>query len=136
LYTVPTYDNRIVIQRDDYKLDPATKLIITFRVCFWFYLLMYMNNNPKHIKSIIDDFITSHRWEEQILIESIPSIWESVIGAKISSISTFQRYENGIIYIKVPLAPWRNELILRRQDYIQLINDQLGKAIVTDIIFR
>ena len=97
---------------------------------------MYMNNNPKHIKSIIDEFISSHRWEEQILIESIPTIWEAVIGVKISTISTFQRYENGTIYIRVPLAPWRNELILRRQDYIQLINDKLGKPIVTDIIFR
>lgn len=93
-------------------------------------------NNPKHIKSIIDDFITAHHWEEQILIESIPSIWEEVIGDKISSISTFQRFENGIIYVKVPLAPWRNELILRRQNYIQLINDQLVRALVTDIIFR
>ena len=97
---------------------------------------MYMNNNPKHIKSIIDEFISSHRWEEKILIESIPTIWEAVIGVKISTISTFQRYENGIIYIRVPLAPWRNELILRRQDYIQLINDKLGKPIVNDIIFR
>ena len=97
---------------------------------------MYMNNNPKHIKSIIDEFISSHRWEEQILIEFIPTIWEAVIGVKISTISTFQRYENGIIYIRVPLAPWRNELILRRQDYIQLINDKLGKPIVNDIIFR
>jgi predicted nucleic acid-binding Zn ribbon protein len=93
-------------------------------------------NNPKHIKSIIDDFITSHHWEEQILIESIPSIWESSIGEKVSSIATFQRFENGIIYIKVPLAPWRNELILRRQDYIKLINNKLGKPIVNDIIFR
>lgn len=96
---------------------------------------MYVNN-PKHIKSIIDEFISSHRWEEQILIESIPIIWEAVIGDKVSSIATFQRFENGIIYIRVPLAPWRNELILRRQDYIQLINDKLGKHIVTDIIFR
>jgi len=63
------------------------------------------------------------------------SRWADIVGERIAQISTADRIENGVLYVKVNSPVWRNELVFMKGNLINSVNDALAKNIVKDIKF-
>jgi predicted nucleic acid-binding Zn ribbon protein len=61
--------------------------------------------------------------------------WPQFMGAKIASVSECDRVENGVLYVRVASAPWRQELSYLKPEIIKKINTQVNGASIHDIIF-
>lgn len=95
-----------------------------------------MHDSPKHIADILSDLIKEHGWEHSIAANNIPNLWNELLGEKGKDICTFQRFDEGKLFIHVHSAPWRNELTLRKLELIQKLNEKIGYSLVREIIFR
>jgi predicted nucleic acid-binding Zn ribbon protein len=62
--------------------------------------------------------------------------WEKLVGEQIAKAASPERFDNGVLFVRVTTGPWRAELSLRRLEIKERINRLAGRTIVKDIRFR
>ncbi len=62
--------------------------------------------------------------------------WDAIVGEQIAKVTKAERLENGILFVSVATAPWRNELTMKRREIVARINGAVGKNVVKEIRFR
>jgi predicted nucleic acid-binding Zn ribbon protein len=62
--------------------------------------------------------------------------WADLAGPQILSITDSVWVRRGKLFIKVTSATWRQELHMQREDWRRRINDNLGKDLVREVVFR
>jgi predicted nucleic acid-binding Zn ribbon protein len=63
-------------------------------------------------------------------------VWPKVVGEKISQVTEPQFFSSGKIFIKVKNDAWRNELFFHKRELLRKLNEELGSAIVDDIVLK
>jgi hypothetical protein len=64
------------------------------------------------------------------------TIWDQVVGDKLSSQTSAQWIKDGKLYILVSSSVWAHQLAFYKKDYINKINRLVGENIVKDIFFQ
>ncbi len=62
--------------------------------------------------------------------------WNELVGTAIANHTQPTRLRNGVLWIQVRDATWRQELTMMRTGLIEKINDALGASVVEEIRFR
>lgn len=63
-------------------------------------------------------------------------IWEELIGEQLCKYITDQKIYKGTLYVKLRSAVVRNELSYKKSEFIQKINNQLGKELIKEIVLK
>lgn len=61
--------------------------------------------------------------------------WSVIVGEQISKVTTATKIQKGVLIVKVSNGPWRNELLLRKEEIKKKLNTELGQDSVKDIKF-
>lgn len=88
------------------------------------------------LSDLLKNFIHSRHLDGELDKSRIPRYWEEVVGKGLAGRTEIRSFENGILRIHVPEAPWRSELTMRREELRRSINHLAGKDLVREIIFR
>lgn len=62
-------------------------------------------------------------------------MWPAVVGSEIAELTGRPMVNAGVMTVKVYAAPLRNELNMSRSTLKRLINQAVGKDVITDIRF-
>jgi len=62
--------------------------------------------------------------------------WETIVGQKIASVAIARKIVNGVLFVDVSTASWRNELAMRKPEILARIKAHTGRSIVRDIRFQ
>jgi hypothetical protein len=92
--------------------------------------------SPVGIGPAMDAFVRDLGLAGTLAQYDILTAWPDVVGEKIARVTTAQRMDNGVLFIGVRSAAWRNELTLKRLEIIDKLNRRAGSSIVKDIRFR
>ena len=66
----------------------------------------------------------------------VKDTYHKVVGNLISKLTWEVKYNKGTLYVKLASAALRNELMYKKTDLENKINDTLGRKAVTKIVFR
>ena len=66
----------------------------------------------------------------------VKDMYHKVVGDLISKLTWEVKYDKGTLYVKLASASLRNELMYKREDLENKINENLGRRAVTKIIFK
>ncbi len=98
--------------------------------------MMAYTRPPDKLNSIMDALYKQLHFdrisEEYLIIK----MWKEVAGAYITKASQVEKVYQGLLYVKVKSAAWRNELMFKKASIIEEMNKRLGKEVVKDIIFK
>jgi len=84
------------------------------------------------LKGLVDDLgIASKISEYDAVLQ-----WDSLVGEHIAKVAQAERILQGLLVVRVKTSTWRNELNMRKQEMITLLNRSLGVDVVKDIRFR
>ena len=84
------------------------------------------------LKGLVDDLgIASKISEYDAVLQ-----WDSLVGEHIAKVAQAERILQGVLVVRVKTSTWRNELNMRKQEMITLLNRSLGVDVVKDIRFR
>lgn len=67
---------------------------------------------------------------------TIVSAWQDVSGPQIAKVTEKVWVEKKRLFVKIQSAPWRYELHLQRRDWVDRVNEKLGKRMIEEVIFR
>lgn len=71
--------------------------------------------------------------EDNVIKFQAINLWPEVVGSRIAKISTAEKVENNIMFVKVTNDSWRNELIYHKKNIIDKLNNRIGKRVIEDI---
>lgn len=63
-------------------------------------------------------------------------IWPAVVGDMLASMMGKPIVSKGVMTVHVRMAPLRQEMNMRRSSLLRLLNEALGRNVISDIRFR
>ena len=90
---------------------------------------------PKPLSKSLSILLKSLGIENKIKQNEIIVRWPEIVGEKLSKVTTADKIENGILFVRVANSAWRNELIYMKTEIINRIYSSLNTDIIRDIRF-
>lgn len=92
--------------------------------------------NAKEIKisDVLKDFITSNKLEKGLDQVQIKDAWKTVMGDAIAKYTTKINLQNDVLFVNLSSSVLREELSYGKEKIITLINEEIGKNLVTKLI--
>jgi predicted nucleic acid-binding Zn ribbon protein len=95
-----------------------------------------VKKQPEPMAIALDKFVHSLGITKKMKQFSVITSWAEIVGEQLARVTTAERMENGILFVKTKTAPWRNELTMRRMEILEKVNTASGSKVVKEIRFR
>jgi hypothetical protein len=86
------------------------------------------------LSNILDDIIVQYDLSEKVYCEDIKKNLSYIFSSNLKNEIEILTLRNGELNIKCDSSSWRYEINIRRNDFIDKINDFFGKPVVKSII--
>ena len=93
-------------------------------------------NNESAIGDILHEIIQSNKLESGLNQISVIDAWKNLMGNGVNNYTRNVTLRNGILYVELTSAVLREELSYGKDKIIKMINEELGKEVVKDVILR
>jgi len=93
-------------------------------------------NHEYSMGSAIKEFVRALRMDNKLEEVNLMASWEPVVGAMIARHTDHLAIKNRILYVNLDSAPLSNELMMARSKIVKALNKEVGKKLITDIVFR
>ena len=87
------------------------------------------------LKSAIKKAVVSAGVEKALKQESAVFLWGDVVGKRISSVTTAEKVDKGVLMVKTESPTWRQELHMQKKEIIDKINNKIGSKTIKEIRF-
>ena len=93
-------------------------------------------NNNRKVGDIIRKLMKNPKLAGKLDELDALQIWEELIGAQLCKYIIEQKIYKGTLYVKLKSAVVRNELSYKKSEFIEKINNELGKELVKNIVLK
>jgi predicted nucleic acid-binding Zn ribbon protein len=92
--------------------------------------------NEYSIKEVLEAFVKAYRMEDKLNETELMNSWDKVVGPIFSNHTQHMSIKNKILYVQLDSAVLRNELMIARSKLVEMLNREIGKKIIEDIVLR
>ena len=86
--------------------------------------------------SAIREYLKEEKIDGKIAEIEAVNMWESIIGKQIARATSSIYIKEGTLYIHLKSSIVRNELMMMRNDIMQVMNQRVGSRVIKAIILR
>jgi predicted nucleic acid-binding Zn ribbon protein len=90
---------------------------------------------PEKIGLVLGDFLSERGYLNVCKEYDVMAKWNDIVGEKLFSVTKCDRVDNGILYVKVTSAPWRQEIAFLKQEILSRIKKEVGCTTIKEIVF-
>lgn len=91
--------------------------------------------NTVGIKKAFNDLLDDYKIDSKYKATIIKKLWLSVMGQTIASRTGKITLYNKKLKVKINSAPLRNELNLSKSKVFEILEKEIGKGVIEDIVF-
>lgn len=88
------------------------------------------------ISEVLKDFISENRLEDGLDKIDARDAWLNVMGNGINTYTTNIVLKNDTLYVSLSSAAYREELSYGKDKIIKMLNENLGKELIKNLILR
>lgn|SRR5690554_6738889 len=85
---------------------------------------------------VLKDFIASNKLQKGIDKVDVAKAWETMMGPAIQKYTTTIKLEGTTLYVRLSSSVLREELSYGKQKIVKLLNEELGKELVKELVLR
>ena len=63
-------------------------------------------------------------------------LWREIFGPAVTQYTTRVQVRSGVMYVALSSAVLRNELLSCKASLLQRLNEEMGRKVINDIVFR
>jgi predicted nucleic acid-binding Zn ribbon protein len=93
-------------------------------------------HNEHTIKEAFNQLLKVYKLDSKIAESNLIASWEKLMGAAIAKHTKDIKIYKRQLYITLDSAALRNELSLGKSKIITMLNDNAGKELIDDIVFK
>ncbi len=90
----------------------------------------------KNISKVLDDFVSQKHFKVGIDNLRVQEAWVKTMGENIQKYTYNVKFKNGKLYIKLKSSVLKEELIFEKIKVIKLINQELGREYIKELIIK
>ena len=91
--------------------------------------------NTVGIKQAFNDMLDDYKIDSKYKATIIKKLWLSVMGKAIASRTGKITLYKKKLHVKIESAPLKNELNLSKSKVLEILEKELGKGVIEDIVF-
>ncbi|HEY0046243.1 MAG TPA: DUF721 domain-containing protein [Flavobacterium sp.] len=93
-------------------------------------------NNESPIGDILKEIIQQNKLQPGMDQVSVKDAWKSLMGNGVNSYTKNVVLKNGTLYVELTSAVLREELMYGKDKIIRMINDELRRDVVKEVVLR
>lgn len=93
-------------------------------------------NDDYTVGDIMKEFIKESKLEKGLDIVQVKEVWGNLMGPTILNYTSQIDFYKNTLYVTLSSAVLKQELVLGKQKIIDLLNKELQKDLVKELIFR
>lgn len=93
-------------------------------------------SNESSIGDVLKQFIETNRLQPGMDKINVQDAWKSLMGNGVNSYTKEVVLKGSTLYVSLTSAVLREELSYGKQKIIKMINEEIGKEVITDVILR
>ncbi|NER12148.1 DUF721 domain-containing protein [Leptobacterium flavescens] len=94
------------------------------------------NDENISISEVLKDFIKANKLQSGIDKIEVRDAWKNLMGNGVNNYTADIQLKQSTLYVNLTSAVLREELSYGKEKIIKMINEELGKEIVKDLILR
>ncbi|MGE4346754.1 MAG: DUF721 domain-containing protein [Flavobacteriaceae bacterium] len=94
------------------------------------------NNDSFSISDVLKEFIEKNKLEKGLDAVDAKQAWINLMGNGVNNYTKEVILKNNVLYVWLTSSVLREELLYGKQKIIKMINEELGKDIVKDVVLR
>lgn len=95
-----------------------------------------LSKDPQLMNVYIESLLKNNGLEETLYLAELTKLWRSILGDNCAKYCEPIKLKNQILTIKVYSSAWREELKLRKEKIIDIINQKMNHKIVNELKLR
>jgi predicted nucleic acid-binding Zn ribbon protein len=92
-------------------------------------------SEERPINQVIEEFLDVFRLRNKMNEAKVIASWPKVVGELVAKNTIRLSIQKKILYIKIDIAPLRNELLYARSKIISALNKEVGSNVVEELVF-
>lgn len=93
-------------------------------------------SNEGSIGDVLKQFIEKNKLQSGMDKISVEDAWKSLMGNGVNSYTKEVALKGSTLYVSLTSAVLREELSYGKEKIIKMINEELGKEVIKDVILR
>lgn len=93
-------------------------------------------SKPKPLGEILKSVIASLGVDSRMAEGQVLAAWQDIMSDQMKAHVDSTWLAKGKLFVRITSPAWRQELHLRRKDWCQKLNAELGREAVSEIVFR
>ncbi|HMH35148.1 MAG TPA: DUF721 domain-containing protein [Puia sp.] len=81
-------------------------------------------------------FLDQSRLKGSLLALQIDDVWEKIMGKTIARYTDKIEIHGTTLYISTAVAPLKQELLYKKENIIQLVNEALGERLIKEVVIK
>jgi predicted nucleic acid-binding Zn ribbon protein len=90
---------------------------------------------PQKIAAVLEEMLSQQGYLNTCREQEVTAKWPVIVGDRIAGLTECLNAENGILYVRVQNAAWRQELSFIKKEILGKIRDTTHCRTINDIIF-
>ncbi len=92
--------------------------------------------NESSISDVLKEFIQENKLQNGMDVIDVQAAWKSLMGNGVNSYTREVTLKGKTLYVSLTSSVLREELQFGKQKIITMINEELRKEVVTDVVLR
>lgn len=93
-------------------------------------------NDSEPISDVLKGFIEANNLQKGMDAVNVRDAWKSLMGPGVNNYTNEIMLKNGTLYVQLTSAVLREELSYGRAKIVTMINEELGREVVKEVILR
>ena len=94
------------------------------------------HNDHQKIGDVLASFVENSKLEKGLDMVRVEKAWQELMGNGVQNYTNSLKLHNGTLYVSLSSSVLRQELSYGKEKIIALINEELGKTVVSKLILR
>jgi len=94
------------------------------------------NNDILKFSDALEGFVTEHKLDKGLEKVNVKDVWHEQMGNGVSNYTTAIDFKNNVLYVQLSSSVLREELSYGKEKIVRMLNEALGKDLISKIVLR
>lgn len=94
------------------------------------------NNDNQSIQDLLKEFVSTNNLESGLDKVNVREAWTNLMGNGVNNYTTAIELKRETLYVKLSSSVLREELSYGKEKIIAMLNEAIGKQVITNLVLR
>lgn len=94
------------------------------------------NNDILKISDVLKDFVDTNNLQKGLDSVNVAEAWANLMGPGVNNYTTAVKLERNTLFVQLSSSVLREELSYGKEKIIKMLNESIGKNLITKVVLR